>query len=315
LIDGNNRRVAILVHSADGVGDEIILQPGVYKIVAALGMPERLCNVLLRVQTRWIDLSMRGIAWGGDYPLLHINRTVMRGLAWGIARSIAANLKTRQMIGIADGVNEAFLSLRYPYLVGEAWGVGEGLGHILHSMVGLAVGQGVAGGRISGVRLRGLSWGSGRAVAQDAVAHMRGLAWGNGRTETTMIVWTRGKLAGIALGTGPGQALMRGGGSQHAMGISSSGSQALGLRPGASAPAGGWTPKDLAQAYAKLTVPLAQAGVMTLPFNPAAQEPVVLKADSATIGAEGEELPPAGLHVLNVRPVSLAGVATGSSIP
>lgn len=41
LLDGANRRVAPLVESALGVGQPVRLEPGVYKLVAALGLPEQ----------------------------------------------------------------------------------------------------------------------------------------------------------------------------------------------------------------------------------------------------------------------------------
>jgi hypothetical protein len=41
---------------------------------------------------------------------------------------------------------------------------------------------------------------------------------------------------------------------------------------------------------------------------------VVLRGDPTTTSGQGA-IEPTGLHVLDVRPVSLAGAATGGSIP
>ena len=48
LLDGANRRVAPLVESALGVGQPVRLEAGVYKLVAALGLPEQV-NVELQL--------------------------------------------------------------------------------------------------------------------------------------------------------------------------------------------------------------------------------------------------------------------------
>lgn len=123
LLDQNNRRVAPLVESALGVGAPVRIEPGVYKVVAALGLSEQ-----VKVELQFNALPARGLA--GALPMqLNAGAALLQG---GGSRTLkaAALLALRPHARLANDTTvlkataplalQAVAVMRAPQLVGRA---------------------------------------------------------------------------------------------------------------------------------------------------------------------------------------------------
>lgn len=186
LVDGiTNRRVVSLVHSQDGVGPEVLLQKGTYKLVAALGLPEVLCKIELRLHATTKRIRMQGLAVGRGMPELAWRVQFLHGLAFGSGRGRLFELRRRALFGRAWGTGQSVARSGVTRLGGLTWGHAGGVAHLAFPISALATGVSGAGAqmRLGLWRLKGLAWGSGQAawISKREQVKMKGTASGTGQ--------------------------------------------------------------------------------------------------------------------------------------
>jgi hypothetical protein len=194
-----NRRVESLVHSQDGIGPEVLLPPGTYKLVVALGLPEVISKIEIRLHAQVEQIRMTALAHGRGTATLRWRLQRMVGIARGRGTALLRNGRRRVLVGIAAGTGEAAGRIGLQRLLGRAWGVGDLQGHLARSVVGVAWGTGAAAARFSSGKSVLFTWGQGAAVGiLSRPALFR--EWENQGPESPEPVVTRGALKGHATG-------------------------------------------------------------------------------------------------------------------
>lgn len=209
LVDGQNRRVAPLVQSVSGIGDEVEIQPGFYKLIAALGVPERIVNLRLRFTLSIVGQPMFGLSFNRSWGYADAFAEFLAGIAFGGSVGWADPTGTQGLKGFALGLSGGYLHIRLAYLVGLSDNYIVGGAHVLNSMRGVALGASVAGlaSRQQWIYGLALCYGSGWGKMFEPPPpprQLKGLSFNTGYGTGMMLLMTFGELRGESLNTSSG---------------------------------------------------------------------------------------------------------------